>query len=482
LLAATRRHLARVYSSAVSVTADPAILPLLACPQCLAGSLRSAGDAVAACECVACGTRFPSVGGLPWLIAEPQARLADWRQRHHLMVRELEHEAQLVEDSLARARADASATRRRLQQRARALLEQRDCLRSLLAPLELDTPVARYETHLALRTRLPTSQDLHAYYANVHRDWAWGEEEIRAEVALARELLGTHRPRALAVAGSGACRMVHDLHLELDLPLTVAFDINPLLMLCAARLLQGGEVVLHEFPIAPRSADDAACRRTLRGPATAPPGLHLLFGDVARAPLQSGAFDTLLTPWLIDILPQPFEVLAARVNALLPAGGVWVNLGSLAFQDADPLLRLDPAEVVEVLQRQGFEVVLTREAEVPYMRSPLSRHSRRELLFGFRAVRRRAVEADADTALPLPEWLVDARVAVPALPHFRTQALATRVYAFVTALIDGRRGMGEIAAHLVEQRLMRAEEAVPAVRAFLLQLYEESRRSSATRN
>ncbi len=414
---------------------------------------------------------------MPWLLAEPQARLADWRQRYHFMVRELEQSAARADAALGRDGLLAS-TRRRLAARRDGLREQTQCVAALLAPLRLDQPVARYETHLALRTRLPPAQDLHSYYSNLHRDWVWGAAENAANRQFAEELLEGLAPRRLLIPGAGAGRLAWDLHEVLRAELTAAIDINPLLLLAAAAVVRGDGATLMEFPIAPRSADDGAVRRRLPGMPGGRPGLQLAFADVGRLPFRKGAYDTVLTPWLVDIVEQPFAALAAQINAALAVGGHWASFGSLAFGSPDPALHHDPAEVIEILAQQGFEVQRTHEGDVPYMRAPGSRHSRIETIWGFAAVKvREAAMSDPDVLLP--EWLVDARLPVPALEHFRTQALATRVYAFVTALIDGQRGMGEIAAFLVEQKLMRAEEAVPAVRSFLLSLYEESLRGSA---
>ena len=39
-----------------------------------------------------------------------------------------------------------------------------------------------HDTYLALRTRLPADQALNTYYANVHRDWSWGQDENEASL------------------------------------------------------------------------------------------------------------------------------------------------------------------------------------------------------------------------------------------------------------------------------------------------------------
>ncbi|HQW10242.1 MAG TPA: hypothetical protein PLK05_13790 [Steroidobacteraceae bacterium] len=44
------------------------------------------------------------------------------------------------------------------------------------------------------------------------------------------------------------------------------------------------------------------------------------------------------------------------------------------------------------------------------------------------------------------------------------------------SLVDGRRSLADIARVLVEQRLMKPEDALPAARAFLLRMQEDAGR------
>jgi hypothetical protein len=52
--------------------------------------------------------------------------------------------------------------------------------------------------------------------------------------------------------------------------------------------------------------------------------------------------------------------------------------------------------------------------------------------------------------------------------------LALRVRGYVASLVDGRRTLAEIAARLVEERLLPPEEATGIVRDYLLRLHEEA--------
>src|SRR5690606_3801403 len=95
-----------------------------------------------------------------------------------------------------------------------------------------------------------------------------------------------------------ACRFSYDLHTRMNTGQTVALDFNPLLLLVAHRVTRGESLELHEFPIAPRTASDAAGLRTLRAPEPVREGFHLVLGDVLRAPFRPAAFGTVVTHWL----------------------------------------------------------------------------------------------------------------------------------------------------------------------------------------
>jgi hypothetical protein len=126
------------------------------------------------------------------------------------------------------------------------------------------------------------------------------------------------------VHGSGAGRLAYDLHAAGDAPLTVATDFNPMLLFVAREMYAGRELELYEFPIAPRRMEDHAVLRRLRSPGPARPGLDLVAADALQPPFADGAFDTVVTPWFIDIIGEPFARVAARVNLALKPGGRWI--------------------------------------------------------------------------------------------------------------------------------------------------------------
>ncbi len=440
------------------------------CPECAAGALVIAADG-SAWRCVTCAQVFPVLQGVPWLVPQPLQHLQEWRQRYLLLIKREERiERQLrerLQDPLLSQLAWA-----RLARLADGHASHRRNLHALLAPLQLLSATAAPVLE-GLQTRLPLSQDLTSYYVNFHRDWVWGDGENRAALAILRDFADSEPLGRLLVPGAGAGRLAYDLHQELAPVTTFALDINPLLVWSLKRLANGETLNLVEFPLAPRTADDVAVPRELRAPAAARAGFSVLAGDVLRAPFAPASFDTVITPWLIDILPESLPRLAQRIAQLLKPGGRWINFGSLTFGLADPAQHLTTAEVGPLLGANGFAVERERDDPLPYMRSPASRHARMEQVYSFIA-RRGATAPEPLPLESLPDWARDPRVPVPPSAFLAEQALKQQVYGFVAALIDGQRSTADIAAHLADKRLIALEEALPAVRGFLLQLHEQA--------
>jgi hypothetical protein len=162
----------------------------------------------------------------------------------------------------------------------------------------------------------------------------------------------------------------------------------------------------------------------------------------------------------------------ARVNALLAPGGIWINHGSLAFADAAPADALSLEELIERLPASGFSGAQASEAKGPYLSSPASRHARIESVITFCARKEKDIVSPAP-GRALPPWIERADLPVPALPEFRAQALSTRVYAFLLAMIDGERSIRDMARLMEQQKLMPADDALPAIRRFLVRALQD---------
>ena len=449
-------------------------LPLeaTACPRCGKSPLTARE---ANLYCSGCDVAFPDFDGLPWLFAEPDATWHEWRSRWEFLLRSLSDSRQRSVDALAAAQPPLrESTRTRLQQRVEAEAAHNETLKTLLKPFETKLPDREIAVYLAMRTRLPPDQGLLTYYSNVHRDWAWGDEENTASVELITQVLGAHAPRRLLVLGSGAGRLTWDLHRHYRPEWTFGLDFNPLLVGIAARLSAGEQLRLREFPIAPRSIEDYGIEHTLSFP-PAEPGLHWIVGDTHRPPFAAKTFDTIVTPWLIDIIPERLEAFVSRVNHLLADGGTWVNFGSLSFLNVHPAVQYSLEECLEIAQEKGFGPATTASAQMTYLSSPASRHGRTEEVIAW-AAPKTAHERGNPKYEALPEWIVRGNSPIPLTQGVQTQATSSQVHGFLLSLIDGRRTLRDIAKIAVERRLLAPEEAEPTIRNFLIKMADESRR------
>jgi len=450
------------------------LLSLLACPRCDKTPLAQTDGNY---SCAACKIDFPSIEGIPWMFAEPQATLGEWRGRLQFSLQQLGHESARLDNEL-KNKDLRPLTRRRIERYKKATESHQRSLQKLLQPVDVQSLHGTYETYLALRTRLPADQALNTYYANVHRDWAWGDAENAASLKQICAVL--HENVSLGnvlVLGAGAGRLAYDLHMQMDCTSTVAMDFNPLLLLIAQSMTRGDSLKMYEFPIAPKSLEDDAVLRTLSAPEVVRDGFELVLGDVLRPPFAAQSFDTVVTPWLIDIISEDLPVLAARINGLLKKDGRWINFGSLAFSAPERARCYSPEETKAIVAENGFSDPYVSDATIPYMCSPGSRHGRQESVFTFSAYKERDAEQPSRHCA-LPDWIVTGKEPVPLSPSFRSQAMTTQIYSFIMSLIDGKRTLKDMAIVLEKQKLMTRDEAEPAIRSFLTKMYDDSQKQS----
>ncbi len=438
---------------------------ILACPRC--------DNPLDGLRCAACRIDLPENHGLHWLFAEPEVARADWRNRWNLALSELERSREQAERSARHTQSEKA--RARLDKLVDGYARQRRALTELLDTLSLGTPADR-TTYLGLRTRLPTHVGLRAYEANVFRDWCWGDAENTASLDAVVAAIGTQVPVRILVLGAGAGRLAYDVHQRFSPALTVALDVNPYPASVLRKVASGEVVTLTEFPVAPRSAAQVALVRELRAPRPAHKGFEVVLADAQRPPFRPGSFDLVLTPWLLDVIDAPAAELLARINVLLSAGGAWINHGSLAFERPDPADCPDLEELQELATGLGFGELAASEVDMPYLDCPDSRHGRRESVVTLRASKQADCEAPARHQ-SLPDWIARGREPVPLSSAFQTQAMTTRMHAFIMTLIDGNRSLQDIAQVLEEQQLMPRADAEAAIRGFLIRMHEEARQS-----
>jgi hypothetical protein len=409
------------------------------CPRCGDAALSASDDAYG---CERCGTRYPLVGSLPCLALDPDQYRTLWGGR-------LERYRAVIHARAATL--DLEAARPHLLERTR------DRVRKVSAALRADLAVMGdlFEPLLP-RVRGPSLLEettggvspVLGCYEHLHRDWVWGEKENAAALDIVRSLAPAPGQRTV-VLGVGTGRLALDIQRELRPAFTLGIDHNPLPLLAFDALLGGRSLELHEYPIAPHSAEEVAIPRRLVLPFPAPEGLHVALADALTPPLAPGSVDLVVTPWLIDVIGVDVRVTCRAVARLLPPGGIWANFCPLRFAGSvSSSLSVD--EVHELVEAAGFELVQRFRRDVPYFDSAHSGSRRTETVFAFAA---RRTERMLD--LPVPDgpapWLDNTTLPIPMSPALASEGTRAVVTAGVLSMVDGNRSIRDVARMLATE-------------------------------
>jgi hypothetical protein len=412
-------------------------------------------------------------------LPDVEAGMRHWRHLARAEIVDLNESARRLKAALAAPGASTLAERR-MRRLLQATVEQTKALTKLLEPLGLEERDEGSETALerALAARIPVSQSLTGYYANIHRDWGWPDaavDENGASLARVLEVIPDrvkHGDARILVLGAGACRLAYDLHVAVKAEATVATDFNPLMLYAARRIVTGGTVHLQEFPLAPVDVDSTAVSRALKAPAPVDKSFHLVLADAMNPPFAAEAWDVVLTPWLIDIVPQDLKTFIPRLNRLVRPGGVWVNFGSYAFKQQSVARHYGLEEVLAAVTESGFALEKHVVAKLPYLQSPASCHGRVETVLSFAARKTAAVPQPPPYAY-LPPWLLDLTQPIPARQEFQTFVMTHAQYAQTVAMIDGKRSAKDIAEALARQHGMPEAMALEAFTGFITTVHEQ---------
>lgn len=452
---------------------------LLACPVCRSGEV-SFSERLNVLSCKQCNRGFPvfQCGNtqIPWLFAQPTTTRLEWKARYHGILYENSMELERLRQARSEGRCSNVG-----RQRIAHLLQARECHRNqiceILAPLELDDIDWPADAASLLQGKLPRSQGLSSYINNVFRDWAWNNGENEAMFAAVENVLGAVSAKTLGsvlTLGAGACRLPYEIHQRYSPDVSVALDFNPLLLHIASHVLQGHTIPLYEFPLAPLNAASFAVLHELSAPKIPEiDNFHFLLADAVNPPFRDGSFDTVVTPWLIDIIPQDLRTFIPHVNRCLKEGGVWINTGSLAFFHNDESWRYSEEEVLELLAQNGFEILAAERQVVPYLQSPHSGYGRAEKIFSFSARKIDSVEVAPPRAY-LPSWILNTRLPVPSSTEAAVSSSHYLLKAQVLATIDGKRTIKQIGRILARQYGLGQRETIHAVQRILIDAWEQS--------
>ncbi len=460
-------------------TCGAGAMELWACPVCLAplDSLAS-GSITEYLNCAGCAVRYPvcTVGdqSIPWLFTDPGGAAADWQMRYQGFVLQNQTQRQRLQAALCETGLTV-LNRERLERQLHAREVQSQQITELLLPLgfssEFEVPGVDLNR---LGGSVDKNQGLLSYHNNVFRDWAWNNGENEAQYAALEATYLPGEPRELGrllVLGAGAGRLAFDLHQSHRSTATTLLDYNPLLLMVASHLFSGTDIDLYEFPVAPLTSRSHAVLQRCQRPTVEQPedtrSLGFVFADATKAPFAAASFDTVLTPWLLDILPCGLADFVPQINRLLPVGGIWQNTGSLVFAHANQRWCYSEEETLELIEQQGFEIIRAERRIIPYLQSPHSAHRRTESVLSFRA--RKTVEQPVRPITAyIPDWALQLELPVPSTSPIAMAAAHHLLIAQVLAAIDGQRSVDEIGQLIARKYELSKESAEFAVRQILL--------------
>jgi carnosine N-methyltransferase len=362
------------------------VVDRLTCPRCAGGLNARAPELV----CARCGQVYPRVGPIPVLLPHPTAQVDLWRKQLAFVVAQGQRTLEHLQTEAARAPL-LPDTSRRLNALARGVRDQADDLLGVLGPaLGGEWPGPDEIESLPAGARSPLQ-----YVHYLYRDWGWeggNHPENHGSLEAIREVVGATPLGRMLVLGAGGCRLASDLHRQLGGTETAVLDIDPLLLVIAEAVLRGRAIRLTESTVNIQETARVAEAWTLssRAGPIAERDFHFFFADGLAPPFREGTFDTVVTPWFIDQVPEDLPSLIDLIAGCLRPGGRWLNHGPLIYPSDAPLARrFSREEIFDLAARSGFEVSRWGAQSRPYLVSPISGRGRVEWILTFEARLRR---------------------------------------------------------------------------------------------
>jgi len=447
-------------------------MPQVICPRC-SGKLDR-GDS--AFSCSVCRQRFPRMGDLLCFFADPTYHIQRFRVQQAVFNLQGQESDSVYEAEL-RKPALLPETRARLEAQLAAVRSNIAELNAVVDPLLSEEATGVPESGPA-----PEPGEVErflVYFELLLRDWGWSEtenqENARALALIEEAIAASGRATAplghVLVLGSGASRLAYELHHKHRPASTTTIDVDIVLSGVAARMVRGDTLHLTEAPSDANRSGSVRAERTLRAPHGALADFQVLLGDGLNPPFARDSFDTVLTPWFIDQVPDDLRDLVGVIDRVLKPGGRWINYGPVIFRKHVPLSRHYTIEEVTALANLGgLEVGGVVQGEWPYLCSPLKLRGRHEVSFAFCATKalRREARVTTDGS---PAWLVLPHLPVATFPGSALKSHPHSVYRRVLELLNGETSISEIAEQLGKQANMNPVDLYDSIRAILIEVH-----------
>ena len=339
-------------------------------------------------RCARCAQGYGTVGPIPVILPRFDEHLTLWQRQLSALKAQAEHTLSAIEGELSTPGLLPAGVER-LRALGQALRDQVADIAAVVGP-------ALGEAEPGGDAGLP--RGIVEYIQFLYRDWGWesagNRENERAFAALQQVLSAGALGRTL-VLGAGACRLAYDVHRACGATETAVLDIDPYLLLIAEAVIRGQTVRLTEATANVQELSQifkAWQLRAPQGPLDASQ-FHFFLANGLAPPFADHSFDTVITPWFIDQVPQDLAAFIAVLKRQLRSGGRWLNSGPLLYPADTPLARRwSREEVFDLAEQAGFHITRWWSESRNHLASPLNGRAKVEWLLTFEALAPRESE------------------------------------------------------------------------------------------
>ena len=408
------------------------------------------------------------------LLPRPELALSHFLSQWRLLLSKLDQEIDQHQQLLTKHQGLELASRVRIEAYRKSRIEFKKELSEIFAALpnhEKQSHAFASNAHQSLGLTVPLAQPLIGYPQNLFRDWVWGDVENKHYLEICKNavIASGLKPKRILVLAAGGGRLALDLHQHFQPEFTVALDNSYFFAECFDRICFQKGLTISEFPAAPKSDQDQAFRHQVSKISQSPQNLHYVLGDLNYLPFQPESFDLIITPWIIDLIPQKIPQLIHNLSTLLVSErGLWVNFGSFQIPpETSPVFRFSQAEVKMLAERANFENLAESFPQIQYLQSPHSAHHRVESLWALSARRNAHPVGKTVRALGTPDWLLDFDRPIPKNEQVAFSEMMHKVPQRVFELIDGQRSLRTVAEFIGREFEMNQDEAESSLVGFL---------------
>lgn len=337
------------------------------------------------------------------------------------------------------------ATRKRIEEACTIAQLSRQSVDELMQDVGITARFDEQFVHLKLGA-------ISEYYHHILQDWAWGDVAVNQRLEPILRLYHPETPGSLMALGAGAGRLSWELHKIWDAQLTLATDINPLLLAASQRLIvEQKAFAFYELNSFPQIEKARSACYTLSPPQDTHnkrAHWHAMAADVWHMPIKANSLDIIVTAWFIDVHGGDNRTLISLIQRWLKPGGVWINSGPLLYPKNSPLeCKYDRDELMELIRLAGLEFAEQTLSEHGHLMSPINVRKQSEQVWTFLARKPSAdhVKTENFNAFRLPPpWIIFHDLPVP--NEFTRPADSHPLIDQILAFVDGKHSIDSICA------------------------------------